>query len=51
MRIGITIDCPDPEDLAAFWERFLGYGGARAVARALRHHRQTTGAGAEGPPI
>ena len=25
MRIGITIDCPDPEELAAFWERFLGY--------------------------
>lgn len=24
-RIGITIDCPDPEQLAAFWERFLGY--------------------------
>jgi hypothetical protein len=25
MRIGITIDCPHPEELAAFWERFLGY--------------------------
>jgi hypothetical protein len=25
MRIGITIDCPDPDKLAAFWERFLGY--------------------------
>jgi hypothetical protein len=24
-RIGITIDCPDPDQLAAFWERFLGY--------------------------
>ena len=24
-RIGITIDCPNPEALAPFWERFLGY--------------------------
>lgn len=23
--IGITIDCPDPEAVAAFWEEFLGY--------------------------
>lgn len=23
--IGMTIDCADPEGLAAFWERFLGY--------------------------
>ena len=23
--IGITIDCPDPDQLAAFWEQFLGY--------------------------
>jgi hypothetical protein len=25
MKIGITIDCPDPDHLAAFWEQFLGY--------------------------
>lgn len=24
-RIGITIDCRDPDVAAAFWERFLGY--------------------------
>jgi predicted enzyme related to lactoylglutathione lyase len=24
-RIGITIDCPDPESVATFWETFLGY--------------------------
>lgn len=23
--VGITIDCPDPEALAAFWGPFLGY--------------------------
>ena len=25
MKIGITIDCPDPDRLAAFWEQSLGY--------------------------
>jgi hypothetical protein len=25
MKIGITIDCPDPDRLAAFWEQVLGY--------------------------
>lgn len=25
LRIGITIDCPDPDEAAAFWARFLGY--------------------------
>ena len=25
VRVGITIDCPDPETVAAFWEKFLGY--------------------------
>ena len=25
MRIGLTIDCPNPDELAQFWERFLGY--------------------------
>jgi hypothetical protein len=37
MKIGITIDCPDPDQLAAFFEQFLGYarrpgsgGGRRA---------------------
>ncbi|HUG83513.1 MAG TPA: VOC family protein [Euzebya sp.] len=24
-RIGITLDCADPEPVAAFWETFLGY--------------------------
>ncbi len=25
MRIGLTIDCPDPDALARFWEDSLGY--------------------------
>ena len=25
MNIGVTIDCPDPDLVASFWKRFLGY--------------------------
>ena len=25
MNIGLTIDCPDPDLVAHFWQRFLGY--------------------------
>lgn len=25
MQIGVTIDCPDPDLVARFWEQFLGY--------------------------
>jgi Glyoxalase-like domain len=25
MDLGVTIDCPDPDVVARFWERFLGY--------------------------
>ncbi|MDO9485303.1 MAG: VOC family protein [Actinomycetota bacterium] len=25
MKISITIDCPDPDQLAEFWVQFLGY--------------------------
>ena len=24
-KIGVTLDCPDPEVVAVFWEKFLGY--------------------------
>ena len=38
MKIGVTIDCPDPDQLAAFWEQFLGYerrpGGAGRTSRS-----------------
>jgi hypothetical protein len=49
MRIGITIDCPDPDQLAAFWGRFLGYrrrpgGGGGPYVTIDRPE------GAEGPP-
>ena len=24
-KIGVTLDCPDPEVVAVFWKKFLGY--------------------------
>jgi hypothetical protein len=49
MKIGITIDCPDPDQLAAFWEQFLGYvrrpdGGSGPYVTIDRP------GGADGPP-
>jgi hypothetical protein len=49
MRIGITIDCLDPDQLALFWARFLGYarrpdGGAGPYVTIDRP------AGVDGPP-
>ena len=49
MKIGITIDCPDPDRLATFWERFLGYerrsGGASGPYVTLDRHESV-----DGPP-
>lgn len=49
MKIGITIDCPDPDQLATFWERFLGYvrrpGGAGGPYITIDRID-----GADGPP-
>lgn len=25
LRLGLTIDCPDPDRVASFWEKFVGY--------------------------
>jgi hypothetical protein len=47
-RIGITIDCPDPDQLAAFWERFLGYV-RRPAAAAGPYVTIDRPDGAEGP--
>lgn len=49
LRIGITIDCPDPEQLAAFWARFLGYE-RRAGAAGGPYVTIDRRADAEGPP-
>ena len=50
VRIGITVDCQDPDLLAQFWERFLGYqrrpggGGDSPYVTVERPD------GVEGPP-
>lgn len=49
MKIGITIDCPDPDRLAAFWEQVLGYvrrpdGGSGSYVTIDRP------GGTDGPP-
>ncbi len=49
MKIGITIDCPDPDRLAAFWETFLGYVRRRGGASEPYVTIDRTG-GADGPP-
>lgn len=49
MKIGITIDCPDPGLLATFWEKFLGYvrrPGATSGPYITIDRRD----GADGPP-
>lgn len=49
MKIGITIDCTDPDQLAAFWEQFLGYvrrpGGGDGTYVTIERPE-----GADGPP-
>lgn len=47
--IGITIDCLDPEQLGAFWERFLGYE-RRPNDAGGRYVTIDRPDGAEGPP-
>jgi hypothetical protein len=49
VKIGITIDCPDPNQLAAFWEQFLGY--ARRLGREGGPYVTVDRPdGADGPP-
>ncbi len=49
MKIGITIDCPDPHRLAAFWEQFLGYV-RRPDREGGPYVTIDRPAGADGPP-
>ena len=49
LRIGITVDCPEPEELAAFWERFLGYA-RRPNPSPGPYVTIDRPQGAEGPP-
>ncbi len=49
MRIGLTIDCPDPDLLARFWEQFLGYR-RRPAAESSPYVTVERPDGVEGPP-
>ncbi len=50
-RIGITVDCPDAGQLAAFWERCLGYM-RRPGAPGGPYVTLESGDGSpEGPPL
>jgi len=48
-RIGVTIDCADPDTLAVFWERFLGYT-RRPGPSGTPYVTIERPAGVEGPP-
>ena len=49
-RIGITVDCPDAEQLAAFWEGCLGYT-RRPGASGGPYVTLERGDGTDGPPL
>jgi hypothetical protein len=49
MRIGLTIDCPDPVAVAVFWERFLGYR-RRPAADGSPYVTVERPDGIDGPP-
>ena len=34
-QVGVTVDCADAAQLAAFWERFLGYARRPGAARLI----------------
>jgi predicted enzyme related to lactoylglutathione lyase len=50
-QIGITVDCPDAEGLAAFWERFLGYARRSGAAGSPYVTLERAGYGVDGPPL
>jgi len=50
-RVGVTVDCVDAAQLAAFWETFLGYArrpGAPGSAYVTIERRDD---GPDGPPV
>ena len=49
MRIGLTIDCPDPDLLAQFWERCIGYR-RRPAAEGSPYVTVERPDGLDGPP-
>lgn len=50
-QIGITVDCPDAERLAAFWERFVGYARRSGAAGGQYVTLERKDDGVDGPPL
>ena len=50
-RIGITVDCPDAAQLAAFWERCLGYTRRPGAAGGPYVTLERGDGSPDGPPL
>ena len=50
-QVGITVDCADAADLAAFWERFLGYTRRSAAPGSPYVTIDRGNDGPDGPPF
>lgn len=50
-QIGITVDCPDAAQLAAFWERFLGYARRSGASAGPYVTIERVDQGPDGPPF
>jgi hypothetical protein len=50
-QIGITVDCSDAEELAGFWERFLGYARRPCAAGRPYVTLEREDGGVDGPPL
>lgn len=48
-RIGVTVDCGDPDTLATFWSRFLGYE-RRPTSAGSPYVTIERPVGGDGPP-
>ena len=50
-QVGITVDCADADQLAAFWERFLGYTRRSAAPGSPYVSIDRGDDGPDGPPF
>jgi predicted enzyme related to lactoylglutathione lyase len=50
-QVGITVDCADADQLAAFWERFLGYTRRSAAPGSPYVTIDRGDDGPDGPPF
>ena len=50
-QIGLTVDCPDAEESAAFWERFLGYSRRASTPGGPYVTLERAGGSPDGPPL